>query len=110
MTILGVPSTFLFTALDQILPLPSSNEPALVHIQVIGAGTLSLQLEDSYDGGVTYAPVRLLQAVDGAQSIVTALAGLYRQLTVAIMVSGRIRCSSYTSGTMRAYAAVNSIR
>ena len=78
-------------------------------LQIIGAGTLTLVLEVSQDGGTTWVAVRVRDINTGTDTASMVANGLFKP-TDAIYgaLKARVRCSAFTSGTKNAH--VGSVR
>lgn len=101
------PLTFTFTANAQSLDLPAPEGPVEYLIQITGAGTLTIEFQDSADGGTTYSPVQVLNAATGAGAANITAAGIYRiggggQAGV-IARRPRLRSTAFTSGQLVAF-------
>jgi len=93
----------VFGALNDELSIPCAFGAQWGNIQVVGAGVLTLQLQDSYDGGVTYNVVRTFSVSTGAGSASITAAGLYETEIAWLPLRPRLICTAFTSGTLTAY-------
>lgn len=98
------PSRAVFTGAGQILPLPSA-ESEVYTIQLVGAGVMTIQLQDSYDGGTTFFPLNVANLATGVANKDITAAGIFGQASVAALIQPRLIVTAFTSGQM-AVAAV----
>jgi hypothetical protein len=77
-----------------------------VLLQVIGAGTLTLVLEVSQDGGTTWVAVRVRALDTGTDAASMVANGLFKPTdAIAASTKCRVRCSAFTSGTKQVFVA-----
>lgn len=75
-------------------------------VQIIGAGTLTVVLEISLDGGTTWTAARLRDLATGTDAASETANGTYRPTDpIYGATSARLRCSAYTSGNKTVYAS-----
>jgi hypothetical protein len=95
---------FTFTAVNDKLELPAPESPAEYEIQITGAGTLTIEFQDSLDGGTTYVAVQVLNVSTGAGAANMTAAGIFRAggggQGGAIFRRPRLICTAFTSGTL----------
>lgn len=98
------PLTFTFTASAQSFNLPAPEGPVEYFIQVIGAGVLTIEFQDSGDLGTTYVALQLINATTGAGAANITAAGIFRfggggqAGTIARMP--RLQSVAFTSGNL----------
>jgi len=100
--------TKLFQAANDTLELPAPEIPAEFEIQVTGAGTLTLEFQDSVDG-TNWVAVQVYNVSTGAGAANITAAGLFRAggggQAGAIFRKPRLRCTAFTSGNLTGIVA-----
>lgn len=92
-----------FDGAGQSLSLPSASLANFYRIQVVGAGVMTLQFQDSLDDGVTFGTIRLRNENAGTDSTDMTVAGIYVLLDTMMARAPRIAVSAYTSGSFQVF-------
>jgi len=75
-------------------------------LQIVGAGTLTVALEVTLDGGVTWTAARIRDLATGTDAASTAANGTFRPTDpITPATKARARCSAFTSGNKTVYVA-----
>lgn len=75
-------------------------------VQIVGAGTLTVVLEVSLDGGTTWTAARLRDLATGTDAASETANGTYRPTDpIYGAVKARLRCSAFTSGNKTVFAS-----
>lgn len=89
-------------ALNANQELPASEAPMEYLLQVIGGGTLTVEFQDTLDGGTTWSPVGIINALTQAVVANITANGLYRVggagAAGLVLRRPRIIATAYTSG------------
>lgn len=99
----------VFGAQEDTMLVPVVGEGMLLHIHAIGAGVMTLVLEDSIDG-VNYVAVRMTNLADGTSVVGITVAGIYRSQAFGALMRPRLRCSAFTSGTLSGFALTRALQ